>query len=186
MNMSKIFSLVVGAGMALCFVSASAQDSLTPRQRIELLPLPENVSVERDADISKDPIVEFSKQHYDFAAVDPFATERRKGSIPKHTTARFTTLLSPRDVYLFFKRFVNTESVKTRDGRTLPFYNSWSYFSFDEKNEADVTLDKTIGAAVFYRIELRGGHGRRLDIIIFNDGKSEKTTVYIIALDEKA
>ncbi|MEI6561480.1 MAG: hypothetical protein WCO68_05265 [Verrucomicrobiota bacterium] len=176
-------ALIITTVAVLGFVNVFAQDSLTPRQRIDLLPLPEKVVVERDVDLSKDSIIEFSKQHNDFAAVDPFLMERRKGSIPEHIAIRFVTPAQPRDVFLFYKRFFNTESEKTSRERTLPFYNSRSCFSFDQKNEADVTRDKTIGTAVFYRISALGERGQRMDIVIFSDGKTERTTVYIIALE---
>ena len=163
----------------------SAEEPLTPAQRLELIPIPQGVSVERDADFSKDPILEFSRQHNDFASIDPFMMERRKGAVPEHIALRFVTNQEPREVFLFFKRFLNTESEKTSQERILPFYNSRSYFSFDQKNEADVTRDKTIGDAVYYRLTARGGHGRRMDIVVFTDGRQGKTIAYIIALDDK-
>jgi len=184
--MNKIIGYIAASVTSLLLLTASAQDSLTPRARIDLIPLPQGVSVERDADISKDPIIAFSEQHSDFASIDPFMMERRAGIIPEHVAIKFTTSSQPRDVFLFFKRFFNTEAEKTESERTLFFYSSRSYFSFDPKNEADVTRDKGIGAAAFYRIEACGAHERRVDIVVFSDGKSDKTTVYVIALDGKA
>ena len=169
---------------AISFVTALAVEPLTPKQRIDLLPLPDGVSVEQNADLSMNSIITFSQQHSDFAMMDPFLMERRAGSIPPYTAIRFTTSAPPRDMFLFFKRFFNTESKKTNSERKLPFYNSCSGFSFDAKNEADVTRDQTINGAVFYRIQAVGSQKRRVDIVVFNDGQSDKTTVYIIAQDE--
>ena len=183
--MKKIILLLVVALAVLPVACFAAEKPLTPEQRLELIPLPPGVSVERNVDFSKDPILEFSQQHNDFASIDPFMMERRAGAVPEHCAILFTAAQEPREVFLFFKRFFNTESEKTERERTLPFYGSRSYFSFDQKNEADVTRDKTIGSAVFYRIEAMDGRGHRLDITIFNDGKHDKTKAYVSALDEK-
>jgi hypothetical protein len=120
----------------------------------------------------------------DFAQADPFLMARRDGSVPEHIAIRFTTPMPPREAFLFFIRFFNTEGLKMSDERTLPYYNSRSYLSFDPKNEGDVTTDTKIGDAVFYRIKANAGHGL-LDIVIYSLKAADKTTVFIVAGDEK-
>jgi len=164
--------------------SAPTRDSMTPKQRLDLLPLPNGVVVEPNVDVSTDPIIAFSKQHVDFAQADPFLMARRDGSVPEHIAIRFTTPMPPREAFLFFIRFFNTEGLKMSDERTLPYYNSRSYLSFDPKNEGDVTTDTKIGDAVFYRIKANAGHGL-LDIVIYSLKAADKTTVFIVAGDEK-
>jgi len=185
-NMKSAFHVILYFVITVGVLYASTSDSLTPQQRLSLLPLPQGVSVEQNADISTDPIFQFSKQHLDFFMIDPFSMERRSGSIPEYAALKFTTPSEPRDVFLFFKRFFNMELLKPDSERTQPVYNSRSYFDFDAKNDASVTRDQTVGDAVFYRIVANAGNGHKLDIVIFNLGNGNKTTVYVVASDKKS
>jgi hypothetical protein len=166
------------------FLHVALAQEPTAADRLDLLPLPPNVKIERNADISTDPALEFSKKHQDFAFLDPFLMERKKNEIPEHSSLRFTTDVPARDIYLFYKRFFNVESEKNSEDRTLPYYNSRSYSHFDEKNEADVTKDSEVGGASYYKLDVAGGKGRKAVIVIFNDGKGSPTTAFLITFDK--
>jgi hypothetical protein len=175
--LSCIFSILI------CSNLNGAELSLS--QRLDKLPLPAGITVERDKDIAKDPAFEFSKKHRDLQFFDPFSTERMmKKPLPETASIRFTTKASSREIYLFYKRFFNVESNKRDADKLKPYYSSLSMFSFDQKNEADVTKDLDIGDATFYSIEARSGNDL-LNICILNQGGASETTVFLIASIEK-
>jgi hypothetical protein len=170
---------------ALTFTRLSGEE-FSLSQRLDKVPLPPGVTPERNKDIAKDPAFAFSQKHRDLQFFDPFSTERmQKKPLPETASLRFTTKASSREIYLFYKRFFNVEANKRRADQIKPYYNSKSYFLFDQKNEADITNDPDIGDATFYAICARGADNQRLDICILNQGGKEETVVFIITSIEK-
>jgi hypothetical protein len=163
------------------------RSAITAPQRLELLPLPPGVAVDHNADLTKEPFFAFSKKHSDLSIMDPFdlMVDKQHKTIPDIVSLRFTTSSDPREVYLFFKRFFNTESRKLDSKRKLPYYGSQCTQAFDQKNEGDVPSDLSEGDAAFYRMNFGGENGENLMIVIFNDGKSISTTTYVYSYTSK-
>lgn len=150
------------------------------------VPLPEGVKSDDNADFAKSPLVEFSQKHSDdFRQLDPFASQRKKNTVPPMRAVSFSTTQSPREVYLFYKHYFNAEARKKDDDRMYPYFAGRDASYFDVKDEGDVPKDPAVAAAVFYVIEARGEKGRRLDICIFREAPEKETLVYLLSFENK-
>ncbi len=166
--------------MCVIALNISRASEPTASERLDLIPLPADVIVERNVDISEDPAFEFSKKHLDFADLDPFQLQRLKNAVPENYSLRFTTPLSPDNLLAFYKLFFDTESQKRKTERTLPYYTNRSYQSNKGYGGERIKKESEFGNASYYKIHASDGHGKHAFIVIFNEGKGGSTTVFII------
>jgi hypothetical protein len=143
--------------------SALAAD-FTPEQRLASFPVPPGETVLRDIDFDQQPAFDFIKHHQDFVFGDPFLFQRARKAIPSHVFEYFLSEKAPRDLYLFYKRYLNQEAKKPDAERAQPFYNSRSTTSFDVKNEADISTQPDTENAVFYTLQAQGAKGMIIKI----------------------